>query len=148
MLQNKSYLTSHFCEVQIRSLKGYISELAYFQKIYSTPSKISYKVTDKKRDFGLEYTNKVSLFYPGINRSFFQENHQFLLEEFIVRLITSNGDIYQVGHEKIPLKISFSFTSNRGTKITLSNKTVFPTQYVGKIQQIKNELPVTLKVLI
>lgn len=150
MFERNENIQANICQVEIKSVSNNESDLlTRFEKIYSTPSKIKFSSTSKLAVAGIEYTNKITLNYPGLKDSDFSNFNKLLHLKYVVRLGFTINSIFQIGENIIPLRMQINFKISNGTQITFYNKSFMPIKYIGKLND--NELigfPYIIKALL
>lgn len=120
------------CEVKLRQVGVEEDlQLPFFSEVYSTPSKIKFSNSSKNQPFGIEYTYKIVLQYPGLSEIDFSNFHKLLHEKYVLQLKYSSNATYQVGSNDIALKLSVSYKNPKGTVLTFSNKSIEPIKELG-----------------
>ncbi|WP_271407416.1 hypothetical protein [Tenacibaculum soleae] len=134
MLDRNDIIQANICEVQIKSITNEFSDLlSDFTKIYGTPSTIKFNSFPKQTPAGIEYTNKLEVNFPGIKSTDFTNFNLLVHLKYIVRIAFKSNSVFEVGTNKIPLKLKTAFKAPKGTQLVFSNKTFIPVIYVGKL---------------
>lgn len=132
MLEQRNLsLIVNIIQVSIKTLDSENNVLFDFSEVYQTFSKGSLKVRDKPKNSGITYDIQLNLFYPGISSNSFINFHELIHRKFIVLVKTNDNNIYRLGTEEIPLKLSTSFSTPTGTNLIFKTTTIIPLEYIG-----------------
>lgn len=134
MLERNENIQANICEVQIKSVSNEsLGLLTAFEKIYNTPSKVKFSCVSKQTAAGIEYTNKITLNYPGLDSTNFLMFNKLLHLKYVVRLGFSSNTLFEIGEITVPLKMKNNFKTPNGTQITFYNKSFIAVKYVGEL---------------
>lgn len=130
VLEKNDNLVLNICKVLIRSTDQ-IVDVPTLQRIYHTPSLITYFSNGSNTVNGNLFDKNINLSYPGLGATDFEKFNNLIKGTFQVYMELENGEIYEVATTRFPMSCSSGFDINRGHQLVFASRAPEPIKYIA-----------------
>lgn len=129
-LEKNDSLVLNICKVLIRSTDDVV-DIPSLQKIYHTPSMISFTKSTTETADGTLINKNLRLSYPGLSESDFSKFNKLTKGVYQVYIELEDGKVFEVASSQLPMSCSTSFDISRGHELVLSSTSPEELIYLG-----------------
>lgn len=132
VFEKNSNLILNVCKVLIRSTEDVV-DIPSLQKIYHTPSKITYSSSGRNTENGNLFTKNLRISYPGLSDADFSKFNELLKGRYQVYAELEDGDVYEVATTQFPMSCNTSFSFQNGHEVVFSSTAPAAIKFITKI---------------
>ena len=138
-LEKNDNLVLNICKVLIRSTDDVV-DIPSLQKVYHTPSMISFTKSTNQTPDGTLVTKNLRLSYPGLGENDFSKLNRLTKGVYQVYMEMEDGKVFEVAKSSLPMSCSTSFDIARGHELVFSSTSPEDIVYIGS--NIPGEEPI------